>query len=106
MRTVKLSDFIEEAKRRFGDDSRKWKFKCPQCKTVQSAEDLVAAGVSKDDVERFVGFSCIGRFKEGVGCDWTLGGLFQIHEIEIEDEDGKMHRHFELAEYVRRPPQG
>jgi hypothetical protein len=23
------------------------------------------------------------------GCDWTLGGLFTIHELIVVDEDGK-----------------
>ena len=98
MRTVSFSDFSEEAKRRFGNDPNKWKFKCPHCKTAQSAEDLLAAGVPDDDVWKYAGFSCIGRFDAKQGCDWTLGGLFQIHEVEIETEDGKKHRHFDLAD--------
>ena len=34
---------------------------------------------------------------ENQGCDWTLGGLLQIHEIEIETDDGERHVHFDLA---------
>ena len=45
-----------------------------------------------------MGFSCIGMFNEGVGCDWTLGGLFLIHEIEVESADGKLQPLFKLAE--------
>jgi hypothetical protein len=101
MKTIKLAEFLKEAEARFGGATHKWKFVCPSCKTAQSAEDMVAAGVSKEDVGRYVGFSCVGRFNKGkTGCDWTLGGLFRIHELEIEDESGKMHPHFDLAEAV------
>ena len=68
-------------------------FQCPACLSIQSAEDLIAAGVGKDldEVENFVAFSCIGRWNKDKGCDWTLGGLFQIHELEVIDSEGKKH---------------
>lgn len=96
-KTMKLDEFIAEAEKRFGKDRKKWRYICPSCETAQSAEDLLAAGVAKEDVDRYIGFSCIGRFTGEKGCDWTLGGLFQIHELEIEDHEGKTHPHFELA---------
>lgn len=76
--------------------------KCPICKTVQSMHSLLRAGVEAERVENVFGFSCIGRFKgidntPGVGCDWTLGGLFQLHELEIITPDNKVHRFFEIA---------
>ncbi len=39
-------------------------FVCPICKTPQSMQSLINAGVGKteDEVERYIGFSCIGRF--------------------------------------------
>lgn len=100
IKTIKLEAFKKLATERFGEDTKKWKFVCPNCQAAQSAEDLVAAGVDKTEVQKYVGFSCIGRFTEDQGCNWTLGGLFQIHEIEIETEDGQLHRHFDLAEVV------
>ncbi|WP_282265519.1 VVA0879 family protein [Stenotrophomonas sp. PS02298] len=83
-------------------------FICPRCATVQSARSLIAAGagVDFDSVERYLGFSCIGRFTgagsartkpDGAPCNWTLGGLFQLHELEVVTEDGKAHPHFEVA---------
>jgi len=33
----------------------------------------------------YLGFSCIGRFDEKRGCDWTLGGFFQMHTSIIKD---------------------
>ena len=104
---IKLADFVNEAKKRFGDDNRKWKFKCPSCGAIQSAEDFSQLDCFKDkkgEINKFIGFSCIGRFtrenekEKFKGCNWTLGGLFQIHALEIEDNDGKMHKHFELAD--------
>jgi hypothetical protein len=85
---------------------------CPICKTVQSATDLVLAGAGRcfAEVEQYLGFSCIGRFRkgaqrafgtkkliEGKGCDYTIGGLFCIHHLEIQTDDGKIHFRFDLA---------
>jgi len=84
--------------------------RCPMCRTVQSLRSLVAAGAgeSADQVERFIGFSCVGRFSNagsppasgdsgGKGCNWTLGGLFKTHKLVVVDEDGKEHPYFEPA---------
>ncbi len=83
-------------------------FKCPMCNTVQSAADLVAAGAGADfdTVERYLAFSCVGRFTgagaprklpDGKPCNWTLGGLFAMHKLEVLTPDGKKHARFELA---------
>lgn len=98
MKTMTLEELKKVAKERFGEDGNKWAFVCPVCKTRQTAEDLLAAGVSKEDVSGKIGFSCIGRFTRDKGCDWTLGGLLHLHELEIETPDGKKHMHFDLAE--------
>lgn len=81
---------------------------CPACGVAQSARDLIAAGAGRDfdEVERFLGFSCVGRWTgagparpdpDGQPCDWTLGGLFQLHELEVETEDGELHPRFAPA---------
>lgn len=84
-------------------------FKCVMCGTVQSARSFINAGAGKtmDDVDRWLGFSCVGRFTKagphkkgtppGKSCDWTLGGLFTLHCLEVVDADGKKHPHFEPA---------
>ena len=83
-------------------------FKCPMCGTVQSATDLIKAGAGKTfaDVAGYLGFSCVGRFTnagaprkspDGKPCNWTLGGLFQMHKLEVIDEDGKHIPHFAPA---------
>ncbi len=76
-------------------------FICPMCGTAQSIRTLLSAGVSEEKVTKYIGFSCEGRWRgagparkpgrrgEGVrGCDWTLGGLFQFHEVEVQTPEG------------------
>ena len=93
-------------------------FICPVCGTIQSGADLIATGGGKnfDEIECALGFSCVGRLtdagpwpalgdtsrkakarREQPGCDWTLGGLFQIHRLEVITPDGCRHPLFELA---------
>lgn len=82
-------------------------FVCPMCGTVQSAHDLISAGAgnSFDDVEKYIGFSCIGRWTgassprkkpDGNPCNWTLGGLFSCHKIEVI-VDGEKYPRFQPA---------
>ena len=82
MSAVKIythDEWLDEAERRFGDDPRYWRFVCPRCGTEQDAFDFYEAGVKADRIDGYLGFSCIGRFTDKKGCDWTLGGLFRIH---------------------------
>ncbi len=91
---------------------------CPMCGTIQSMADLIAAGAGKTeaDVERYIGFSCVGRWTgapgprknpDGKPCDWTLGGLFSVHKLAVVI-DGKEHPHFEIAtpEHAKAHMQG
>jgi hypothetical protein len=106
------AEWLAEGERRFGPDKRAWVFVCPMCKTRQSALDFYRAGAKPGtgEVNKYLGFSCIGRFTNadphvsgeppGKGCDWTLGGLFSIHTLEVIDEAGKAHMHFEFGEPV------
>lgn len=82
-------------------------FKCPVCGTVQSAHSLILAGAGDEpkDVADVLGFSCVGRFthrkpageaEPDTGCDWTLGGLFRLHTLEVV-VDGKPVPCFEPA---------
>ena len=69
MKQITMKHFQAEANNRFGE-YKKWQFVCPQCKTVQTPEDLVNAGVQKEFVQMKAGFSCIGRFDKSKGCNW------------------------------------
>jgi len=86
VKTVTLDEWKKEGKELFGEDVKNWVFQCPNCKGKQTYQDF--EGLTTDPQDVFY-YSCIGRFKQGVGCNWTLGGLFQIHEKEVIGEDGK-----------------
>ncbi len=108
MRTITVEQFREELRAQGVSPHLHFAFRCPICKTIQSAQSLVSAGAGRDfgEVEGFLGFSCVGRFTgrrrhqrtdlPGLGCDWTLGGLLRVHELEIIHE-GERRPHFELA---------
>jgi hypothetical protein len=100
VKKIGVEEWRKEGERRFGKDLKQWKFVCPACKTVQSPQDLIDAGIVDDDeLDSYLAFSCIGRFTEQKkGCDWTLGGLFQFHQTEVIRDDGKARKVFEFAE--------
>lgn len=109
MKRLTVQQFHAEIRAQGATDRRDIAFKCPICQTIQSSRDLIAAGAGEDmdAVEKFLGFSCVGRFTNagehkrgapaGNGCNWTLGGLFQLHKLEVVTDDGKVHPRFELA---------
>jgi hypothetical protein len=113
MRTITLEQFITELKAQ-GVPRSHVAFVCPVCKTVQSLATLMkAAEASEHDMEIYLGFSCVGRWTnagphkrghDGHGCDWTLGGLLHLHELEVIDASGTRHMRFEIAtpEQARR----
>ncbi len=83
-------------------------FKCPICAFVQSAQSFICAGAGEDfaAVEKYTGFSCVGRFMgagparkepDGKPCDWSLGGLLKLHKMEVEVEEGLYWPVFEIA---------
>jgi len=108
MRTITVKEFHAELRAQ-GVPKEHLALKCPLCGTIQSAADLIRVGAGKDfeEVEGYIGFSCIGRwtnagsFKEenppGKGCDWTLGGLLQLHQLEVITEEGEKHPRFEIC---------
>ncbi len=83
-----------EAKRRFGDDPMKWKFVCPVCGLVQSTQDYKDAGAPSTTVA----FSCVGRWKEGVDCNYAGGGLFRLNPVNVKHDDGEIVQAFNFAE--------
>ncbi len=102
-RELTLDEFVAELK---AQDVPKehLAFRCPMCETIQSAADLIeeGAGETFDDVEKYLGFSCVGRWRgsgeppgDDRGCNWTLGGLLQLQKLTVIDEEGKRHPRFE-----------
>lgn len=108
MKTVTIEEFYETLKAQ-GVPFRHFAFICPMCKTIQSQDDLIRAGAGKteEDVDKFIGFSCVGRWTnaggprktpDGKPCNWTLGGLISLHVYQVKDPDwDKPHPLFEPA---------
>lgn len=105
MITMSIPEFHDALKAQGVPSPEDLAFVCPGCRTVQSARDFIAAGAGGafEEVEKYLGFSCVGRFTgadtprgvpDGKPCNWTLGGLFKIHELEVIDGDGKRHPRF------------
>lgn len=94
-----LEEWQNEAACRFGNKGREWQFKCPKCESVQTGQDFIDAGMTLSDAQGRAYFSCIGRWVEGKGCNWTAGGLFGTlgkGRIVI-DPDGVEHEVFEFG---------
>lgn len=83
-------EWLAEGERLFGKDNKKWKFVCPLCGNIQSAEDFLAIGVDPDGK---VHYSCIGRWTDSDGtifngkspCNYTCGGFFDLSEVKVGD---------------------
>ena len=108
MQTMTVDEFLGALKAQGVNSHIHFALKCPMCGTVQSAADLIAAGAGADfdAVEKYLGYSCVGRFtgagsprktRDGKPCNWTLGGLFKVHKLEVVTPDGERHPRFEPA---------
>lgn len=106
---VPVAEFVERMKAQ-GVPVENVAFICPMCQTIQTGLDLIEAGAGKDmdEVDRYLGFVCVGRFlgagetraePDGSPCNWTLGGLLRVHKIEIKypDDIHKQRAIFDLA---------
>lgn len=99
METIDVDEFHRRMKAQKRSRIEDVTFRCPRCKTLQSAQDLIDAGAGRNfnEVEKYLAFSCVGRFTSEKGCDWTLGGLLRCHELEVVTSDGERHPRFAPA---------
>lgn len=104
MKVLSQEEWVALGTKLYGEDKREWKFKCVQCGEAQTYNDFIKIGV--EDPTLYVHFSCIGRFTKDRGCDWTLGGLFQLHKQEVIDSEGNRHRTFEFADTLDEESDG
>jgi len=104
-------EWLEEGRRRFGEDFMAWKFVCPICGHVQSVADFREykdQGASPDSAT----FHCIGRYQESCRrafgdykedgkpgpCDYTAGGLFRLAPVHIDVGTDEPRHAFAFAE--------
>ena len=80
VKEINLDQWVKEAQKNFGEDTLQWEFICPSCGHVQKGEDFLPLCVDTQNAFN----NCIGRFNDKkVGCNWSLGGLFQIHKTVV-----------------------
>ncbi|ANZ35308.1 hypothetical protein BBK82_03635 [Lentzea guizhouensis] len=115
-------ELCDEARRRFGDDTKQWAFICPKCSDIACAADFIAIGADP----YLVGQECIGRSCGALakaatgtdgrqhakrGCDWAAYGLFAgpwFITVPTKDGGTKELPSFKLAphrapQHVREP---
>jgi hypothetical protein len=119
MKTITLTEF-HAALAAQGVPREQFAMKCPVCSTVQTLGEFrkaVAAaspehlrayfGKTTIEPELHFGFDCIGRVTgtgpwvkdeaPGRGCNWSLGGFFKAHVLEVTVADGTAQPIFEPA---------
>jgi predicted RNA-binding Zn-ribbon protein involved in translation (DUF1610 family) len=100
------AEWTAEANRRFGTDPHEWKFVCPSCGNVATAEDFRTfkdAGATGESVTS----QCIGRFTGAKGafdptkfkpCNYAGFGLLRLSPVRIVMDSGKEIHCFGFAE--------
>lgn len=91
-------EWLEQGKEHYGEDFGDWEFRCLNCGNIQSIKSVVSRNpeLKGAEVALWIGCACEGRHTKGIGCDWALFGLFQIHEKEVVIGD-KRSRAFPFA---------
>jgi hypothetical protein len=108
MKTMTMKEYHAALKAQGTNNKAEMVVICPMCDTLQTGNDLILAGAGKTfgAIEMYLGFSCVGRWTgaesprnqpDGKPCNWTLGGLFSTHKLEVVTPDGERHPRFEVA---------
>lgn len=109
MTELSEEEWLAKGTKLFGEDKLNWRFKCPLCKNVQTAEDF-RKHKDKGATPSSVYQECIGRYEGGCRafgsnaktakkspCDYAAYGLFNIGDI-VKKPDGKEVTVFPFAE--------
>lgn len=88
MYRLTLQDWQRIASEFYGEP-RAWRFRCASCGNVQSGASVREHNAAITNAQ-WVFSNCEGRHTKGHGCDWTLGGLFSIHTVEVFAGAGPM----------------
>ena len=110
---MKHNEWLEKAQRLYSENAVNWKFKCPVCETVQTGNDFINAGSTKEQARKSIAVECIGRWlpekqkafgdrkgkiKKGEPCDYASYGLFNLNPVAVEFEDGTIFNAFDFAD--------
>lgn len=102
METMGHKEWHDLGVKLYGTNTKDWKYKCVSCGNEQTGHDFDGLDL---DWKTVVFFSCLGRWKKGIVCDWTLGGLFKIHKREVVSEGKKVPVFLFADEHVLPKPQ-
>lgn len=100
-------EWLARGRQLFGKDMKLWRFVCPSCGHIQTANDFLEAGVKGEEIGKYLGFSCIGRFDghshvemcSGEGpCNYTSGGLFNLAPVRVKIDNQKTRSVFAFDE--------
>ena len=96
-------EWRDEAIKRFGNDPWDWRFVCPVFKTEQGMREFAEkTGLTPDEIVNVIGFSCVGRWTNDVGCDYAGGGLLRLNPVKVET-DGMILQRFSFADVTPLP---
>lgn len=93
MKQIGVDEWLAKGAVLFGENKDDWLFRCVACNHVQSATEArerkpeIDQGKDAGWLRNHLAMNCEGRLNKDVGCDWTLGGLFHIHKLEVIDGD-------------------
>lgn len=82
-------EWMKKGAELFGNDYKKWKFRCPACKREQSIgdfEEFKSKGATPNTAYQ----ECVGRYTGGRSgpdkCDWAAFGLLRGPDCVIADD--------------------
>lgn len=87
MKRTTLKEWQEEARARFGEDSRKWKFRCPACGHEQSIQDFWILGQTQTALTRAVLAAVQGKDPRWKGTALAVIGRLMAF-LELWEREG------------------
>jgi hypothetical protein len=104
--------WLEEGRKRFGDNINHWKFICPACGRKQSIEDFNKQGIrygfahvyfcciSTFDTAKLCGFTCAAKWQTPI--TWGIPKVIRLHKWEVINWAGLFVPVFQFADAERK----
>ena len=102
---IHIQKWLEMGTLIYGKNRYKWKFKCPKCGKVQTAQDFITYIDDVDECFIKAGHHCLSRYsrKTDVNCFWTLDGVYKIHKVELIVPEGTKEHIMPVFEFADAP---